>query len=490
MTYALGNALFSLGAKHTALKETVIEHTNLYVQNCIQCIRSLPSLRFQDLVSHKYGDSDEAVEIARLTVSLVGFLEAVAHHVDLWQSTERLELIRQLRNILSERFLVAVETALSSIRNTDAEDLASTEWKSYLRRYAARGQPIGAMLLQQGFMKLVVASTSRLLAVPSTLQKGSLLDQFMSGLGLSPAHDQEINDSMIEYLTSIVTDEMQVLEDGADYLQLGSAWQQHLAFSVKALALEAFLHCMVIDEDVADADVLFSWLEDSLVNRVQMADQELASVILKSVAVVARYSPETASGLARTLLKYIVSGTSQSSVVAIAAQSLSYVLGLLSQDAIITAMYSLGNVLSSSSANDKAHNSSSLTPNGRISHYDSPYNQPKNASVISLSMSGDEETSVACGNSAHAIVMIATSCHDSRITALAQSMLLQKVGKINLIVDCRIIEEAAILATTGKETELKALLRFYARASQESHVAQNNLLSEAVSLSPIHWGHY
>jgi phosphatidylinositol 4-kinase len=55
-----------------------------------------------------------------------------------------------------------------------------------------------------------------------------------------------------------------VLEDGSDYLQLSSAWQQRLAFSVKAFALEAFLHCMVIDEEIADAETLLGWLEDSL----------------------------------------------------------------------------------------------------------------------------------------------------------------------------------------------------------------------------------
>lgn len=482
MTFELTNALLSIGARHLSLRDPVLESLNALVQNYIQSIRALPSLRYQDLLGHKDGDTDEAIEIARLTVCLVGFLEAAAQHIDFWHAAERLELVRQLRNILSERFLVAVETASSSIRNSEAEGLSFKGWKGYMRRYAARGQPIGAMLLQQGFVRLVAASTSHLLAVPSTLERHTLLDHLMSGLGMSSTHDQEIDDSMIDYFTDIITAQMQVLEDGADYLQLGSAWQQRLAFSVKAFALEAFVHCMVIDEDIADADMLFSWLEDSLANQVQMTNHELGSVVLKSMAVVARYGPENASDLARTLLKYLISGTSQSSTIAIAAQSLSHVLRLLSQDAVITTLYSLGNVLSSNSTSEKPHHSS-LTPNGRLSHHDlPPYNQQRTGSVISLSISGDEETSMVCGNSARAIVMIATSCNDSRITALAQSMLLQKIGKVNLVVDCRIIEEAAILAITGKETELKALLRFYSRLSQESSATQNNVLSEAVSI--------
>ncbi|KAL9105900.1 MAG: hypothetical protein Q9227_009011 [Pyrenula ochraceoflavens] len=483
LTSEVTSALLSMSLKHDHLKDLVHESVRSYIQNCIQSLRAIPSLRYHDLVTHKYGDSDDAADILSLTVSLLGFLEAAAIHVDFWQSMERLELVRQIQNILSERFLVAVETASSTIRNSDVADQVSIQWKRHLRRYAGRGRPLGAMLLQQGFMRFVLACTSRLVAEPRTIQGGRLLDQHMAGIGLAAIHDQEIDDSMMEFLTDVISDEVRVLEEGSDYLQLSSAWQQRLAFSVKAFAIEAFLHCMIIDEEIADADVLISWLEDCLANQVQMADEDLARVVLKCMAVVGRYNTESASGLGRTLLRFIVSGAPRSSIVSIAAESLSSILRVLSQDAIITTLYSLGNVLSSSSSSERQH-SSSLSPNGHIPHNDSPpYNQQRTASVISLSMSGDEETSVVCGNSAHAIVAIATSCEDNRIIALAQSMLLQKIGKINLVVDSRIIEEAAILAVNGKETEFKALLRFYSRMSQENIKNKNQLLSDAVSCS-------
>ena len=483
LTLELTNALLSMALKHPHLKEHVHEVVGGYIQNCLQSLRALPSLRYHDLMTQSYGDSDEATEILSITMSLLGFLEASARHVDFWQSEERLEVVRQLRNMLSDRFLVAVETACSTVRNSDPVDQIFGEWKRHLKRYAGRGRPLGAMLLQQGFMRLVVACTSRLVAEPSALSKGRLLDQQMAGIGLSPVHDQEINDSMVDYLTEVVSDEMRVLEEGSDYLQLSSAWQQRLAFSVKAFALEAFLHCMIIDEDIADADVLISWLEDTLANQVQMADEDLARVVLKCVAVVARYNTESASGLGRTLLRFIVSGASRGAVVSIASETLSHVLRILSQDAVITTLYSLGNVLSSNTSSEK-HHSSSLSPNGHNPQSDSMlYNNQRTASVISLSISGDEETSAVCGNSAHAIVVIATSCNDSRITALAQSMLLQKVGKINLVVDSHIVEEAAFLAVNGKENEFKALLRFYERMNQESSKLKNQPVFEAVRLS-------
>lgn len=470
-----------MGQKIVDLRVSVLQSMNAFVQSCIQFIKALPSLRFQELFNGKSGDTDEAIETARLVVSLVGFLEAVAQHVDLWKSVERLELIRQVRDILSDRFLVAVERASSIIRSSESNSNSFNDWKRYLKHYGARGQPVGAMLLQQGFMRLVVASLSRMLAVPTTLPRASLLDHFMSGLGASSALGQEIDKTIIKYLTDILKVQIQVLEDGSDYFQPESAWQQGLAFSVKAFALEAFLHCMMIDRNIADAEVLFSWLDESLMNEVQMADNRLANVVFKSVAVVARYQPETASELARKLLKHIVSSTAQGSIVAIAAQSLSHVLRLLSQDAIMTTMYSLGNVLSSNSASEMAVQPSSLAPNGRLSHHDSfTNNQQRSASVISISVSGDDGTSLICENCARAIGMIAMSSDDSRVITLAQSMLIQKIGRVNILVDCRIIEEAAILAITGKETELRALLRFYSTSSQERSLAQNHFFSEAV----------
>ena len=479
LTYQLSNALLSIGINHPALRSGVLGSTRLYLQRCAQSLDAIWSGIYRDTESSQYGDDQDAAEIASISVSLLGFMEAATSQAHFWLSSERLELLRQLQDILSERFLVAVETSSSTIRNSSHSQNDFRSWRKYLRRYAARGNPLGAMLLQKGFMRYVLACTSRLLANEAAVESGDTLYQYMAGIPLERAHDQEVDDAMIEYLSDIIGDQMRVLEDGSDYLQIGSAWQQRLAFLVKGYALEAFLHCMVIDEDIADAELLFGWLEDTLTNQVQMADENLADIVLKSLAVVAKYMPDSASNFARILLRFIVQGISHAPVVAIAAQSLSYILRILSQDAIITTLYSLGNVLSSGSGAEKTHHMSPSPDPGGISRVASGNNM-RTASVISLSMSGDEETSVVCGNVTHAIVMIATSCNDPRITALAQTMILQKVGRINLVVDARILEEAAILAVSGKENEFRALLRFYARINHEAVPKNNGVISGAI----------
>jgi phosphatidylinositol 4-kinase len=482
LTFQLTNALLMIGIKFPVLKASIAECVYSYIKNCLQAVTGLSSITYDESDTSK--NEQDAADTAMVTVSAMGFMEASALHENFWTSHERVDLIRRLQDMLSEKFLVCVETALSTIRTAHHVSQNVRDWKRYLKRYATKGSPLGAMLLQQGFMRLVLACTSRLLVDEDAIESGDLLDQYIAGAQLDRDDSQEVDDDMIEYLVELVEGQMHVLEDGSDYLQLGSAWQQRLAFSVKAYALEAFLHCMVLDEEIADAEVLFGWLEDAVANQVQMADLNLADIVLKSLAVVAKYMPEAAANFARILLRFITQGTSQPKSVTIAAQSLAHVLRLLSGDAVITTMYSLGNVLSSQQGPDKERGHHNLSPspeaNGHHNSVSSGLGRMRTGSVISLSMSGEEETSLVCSNVAHAIVVIAISSRDSKVTALAQSFILQKIGRVNLAVDARIIEEAAVLAVAGKENEFKALLRFYSRLHNDAVQQGNTVLFEAV----------
>jgi phosphatidylinositol 4-kinase A len=477
LTYQLTNALLILGLRFPAIKHAVSSSVKSYVSNWSEAVSALGSTTAGERDEEQ---EDETQEIAAMTVSLIGFMDAAAIHENFWSAYERVELIRNLKEALSERFLIAVETASSAIRNSTSNDAEERDWRKYLRRFAAQGLPVGAMMLQKGFMRLVLACTARMLCDEHTVQCGDILDQYIAGTHLSRIKDDSITDDMVEYLVDLITEQMRVLEDGSDYLQLSSVWQQRLAFSVKACALEAYLHCLVLDDEIADAEDLAAWLEDSIANQVQMTDTDLADVVLKSLAVVAKHMPEGANNYARILLRFIVRGTSRPEAVTIAAQSLSHILRMLSQDAVITTIYSLGNVLSSQTGAEKAHQPhGSIEANGHHGSMSST-TRLRTGSVISLSLSGDEETSLVCGNVAHAIVVIATECNDSKIIALVQMMMLQKVGRISVVVDAHIVQEAAKLAISGKENEFKTLLKLYTRLHHEAVVQDNTALLDAV----------
>ncbi|KIV94536.1 hypothetical protein PV10_02292 [Exophiala mesophila] len=477
LTFQLTSALLVLGLRFSPLKTKVAQAVNLYLHHWSESATALASIAFGE---HDDDNELEAQEVAAVTVSLVGFMQAAASHENFWSAYERVEMIRSIRDSLSPSLLIALETASSAIRHSVSSGQGTRDWRKYLKRFAAQGTPVGAMMLQKGFMQLVLACTARMLCDDHTVECGDILDQYIAGRHLGRAKDDLVTDDMVEYLVDVITDQINVLEDGSDYLQLSSAWQQRLAFSVKAYAFEAYLHCVVLNDDIADPEDLFNWIEDTIESQVQMADLQLADVALKALAVIAKYIPESTSNYARILLRFIVQGTSHPRAVTIAAQSLSHILRLLSQDAVITTIYSLGNVLSSQAGSEKAPHPFALADGNGHHPSLSSASRLRTGSVISLSISGDEETSLVCGNVAHAIVVLAAECDDSRITALVQTMMLQKIGRVSVMVDARIIEEAAKLAIHGKENEFRALLRLYTRLHHEAVIQENTIVLEAV----------
>lgn len=482
LSYKLTTAILAIGIRHPTLHEPVFKCIQDYLYTCLNSTRSFSTRSSGSPDPTSDTDAEELVVTARLSVSLLGFLNAVSSFANFFGTSEMRDLISLLHQILDENLMVSVEGVFSSIRTSENEAPGLEIWESYTKTYAASGRPLGAMILQSGFMKLLVSCSSLLVSTVKLLQKSDTLDILTSEDDGIVKECTESGIALVELVSEISTESMRLLEDGSDYLQLGSAWQQQLAFAVKGQTLHAFLNCMVVDEEIADVDIFMTWLEDTMADSVQMADEALSSVVLKSMAVVAKYSPSIASTLSRLLPRFLVQSPIQGNIVIVAARSLTYILQLLSQDAVITGLYSLGNVLSTQSGTDRATNGSEPLVNGsaNLSKVNSQYTQHTLGSAISLYLSGEEETAVVYGNIVRAVVCIACGCQDEKITALAQSMLLQKLGKVNLAVDLHIVTEAAKLATAGGITEFKSLLKLYVRLGHEAVVRGDETLARSV----------
>lgn len=482
LTSALTTGILAIGIRHPSLHEYASQALDQYLQNCLQAARSTP---FADTESAA-GDYVQAIGIdptsgaAILSTSLLGFLEAISLYCHFYTVPQRIRLLTLLREILSDDFMVSVEGVFSSLRTSDVLPRSLQPWRSYTRRYAVLGKPLGAMLMQQSFMKVVMTCSSLLVFGEDQLREKNTFSILESQRNFVEHKKHPDDTSLTELITEIATQKIVLLEDGADYLQLGSAWQQHIAFSTKAYTLTAYLHCMIADEEIAEPESLMSWLEDTIVDPVQMTDSELASVILQSIAIVSRFSPTIATNSSRLLPRFIVQGSVKNETVIVAARSLAHVLQLLSHDAVITGLYALGNVLSNSSTDRAAV--ASGPPNGTLdrSRSTSRYEQHTTGSSISLDLSGEEETTAVYGNIVCAIVGVANSCQDDKITALALSILLQKLGRINMAVDIYIIREAARLVASGGAVELKSLLKLYARIGHDAAVQKNESLLAAV----------
>ncbi|KAK7430820.1 Phosphatidylinositol 4-kinase stt4 [Neonectria magnoliae] len=478
LAFHVTGALLALGINYDELRENVADKLWAFVNSCKRATESI--------LSPQAGDPDnphlqEAIRTATIAVALLGFLDAAAAQADFWKAGGRLALIQKIKELLSEPFLVAVETALSTIRNSHSQDRDVKEWKRYLRHYASSGRPLGAMLLHQSFMWLVVASTSLMVengrnlreshVLDILLSKGSALQKFLQG--------HEADFKTVEAYTSFTIDEINYIDAGADFIRMGSPDQQSLAYSVKAAALISYLNCSLLNEDATDAEILMNWLQDTLDDSVQMADETLASVTLRCLALICQVSPAFSSNVSRLIPRFIVQGAPQGETVTVASSSLAYVLKTLSKDAVISTLYTLGNVLSPGS--EQGFTNGQTNGNAGEPGLTSIYaNRQSMGSSISLQMYSEEETALVSGNVVQTICGVAAACKDEKITALAQSMLQQKLEKVNTGVDARIISGAAALSLVGGQLEFRSLLKVFTRLCHAGVVDNQTFLLEAV----------
>lgn len=474
LSHQIGSAVLAIGARHLSLHAEAFECMLQYLQNCLDSVNSITARHHHSSDGESDDGVQEIADTASISVSLLGFLEAASMYANFFNVEEQLKTVSLLSQIVSEDFMVSVEGAFSMIRTSALELL---NWKSYSKRYSSIGRPLGAMLLQSGLMRFLVSCSSLLTCTSQQLQQTDVFDLLTSQESSPIKQDDDSTRALLEVLSDLAIDEMRLLEDGADYLQLGSAWQQRLAFTVKSHTLCIFLNCIVADAEAADADLLMTWLENAMADSVQMADYTLSSTVLKSMAVLARFSSAVASTLSRSLPRFIVQGGIQGETITVASSSLASILQVLSADAVITCLYSLGNVLSPRSKSEN-YLDNNLSAPGNIGRY----NEHATASAISLNLSGDEDRAAVHSNVIHAIVSIAIHCQDKKITALALSMMLQKLGKVGLAVDLYIITEAAALVVSGGPQELKSLLKLYSKISHDAEIQGDNVLIEAVSL--------
>jgi phosphatidylinositol 4-kinase len=441
--------------------------------------------QFDDDGRVDFGADGELSQLMIQSLSLLGFLDAAAEHAKFWTAHERLQFVEDVKAALSEQFLIALETALSIVRNARPHQHGLQVWKRYAKHYAAIGRPLGAMILHDSFLKVVVTSASMLVESPARGPRDSILDHLRSSSRRKQAPSDASDDALAEGLTSIAVAEMERLDNDLDYLQrVGSAWQQRQASSVKAKILTTYLCCTVYDEEAADAELLMNWLDNVLNDSAQSADHDLASTALKSMAVLARVSPSMATTLGRSLPRLIVQANFDHQTTSVAADSLAAVLSLLPQDAIITTLYSLGNVISAGSSSDRKP-SSSPALNGSTNALRTPgvYAHHANGSAISLTPSDVEEPHHVHTTVVETIVSVARNCNDDKITALALSMLVQKIGRANKAVDVKIITEAAFLGVHTPPAEFRAQLKLYSKLCHDALVKDDALTLDAVSVT-------
>ncbi len=480
LTFNITSAILSLGSSHPSLRTEVITVIIEYVEGWASSAQGLTAPQFDEASNEPYLDED-GVSMLMLVVSMLGFLKAAASHAGFWTLEERLDLIQSLRMSFSEPFMVGLETILSIVRNSRSNQRQVKEWKRYCKHYASIYRPLGAMLLQQGFMDLVKASV----VISVSQVDGPERQNFLHALQSRRTQPQvdDFEESMVEGFVEIAEEEMKLLEDDSDFLRLGSAWQQRLAFDVKADTLTVYLCCSLMNSDIADPEILMMWLDGCLKDPVQVADNKLIAVVLRCLAILAKKSASVAAALSRSLPRFIVQNGLTHETAAVAGECLASILQLLPQDAIISTLYSLGNVLSAGVQGEKVPATSPFMDRSfKSNRVNGPYNHKSPGSAISLSLSDAEETTLVYETVVQTVAHIAVSCNDEKIIALAQSMLIQKLKRVNMQVDATIIKATALLGVHGGPNDFRSLVKLYAKISHEALAEDNQIILGAVRM--------
>ncbi|KAK4561138.1 phosphatidylinositol-4- kinase [Recurvomyces mirabilis] len=486
LSHDLASAVLSIGLHHASLRQqalacvdTTIEELTTSTGKAIWMKPRADGVTGPDV-------AQQCLPAVQLGASLLGFMEAIAQHVQVWTQEQRIALLQRLRYLLSEKFMVSFEGALSAVRNASIGSRAVKEWRRWVRHYAAQARPLGAMLLQQAFMKIVEQSSVLIVSHLQPIPGKTMLDELMMRDPLVDRSGSRPSSEVLESLAELIVEEMSLLEADADYLQVSSSWQQRLTLDVKAMSLRSFLCCTLVDETIADDDLILAWLEGVTADQVQMSDDALAQTVLKCMALLARLSPAMASNLTRSLPRLIVQGKMTASTASLAGNCLGRILESQPQDIVISTLYSLGNVLSTNAGSEASGTGLFATGADSLDGTTTPYgSQNVLGSSISLVTSDEEESAVVSGSIVEAIVSVAVARNDAQLTALVISMLVQKIGRINQGVDARIIKDIAPLGLAGGSTGLRALLRLYNRVASDATVKHNELFISAVTAARI-----
>lgn len=486
LTFTTADAVLRIGRRHSSLRKKAARAIDAYVSNCSKQSSVLMRTDIGEHIVDRHSEPSSATaSVVALAASLIGFLETLTQNASFFTPQEQMSLVRSLQNILSDQYLLLLESTLSSIRTSRVASGFVKQWKDCMRHYAATGRPFGALALRKGLANFVEACAATLVLDGPGVQGKSVLESLMVQLQGKGRLHVRLDSELCQTFSSSASQELANVEAGSDYLRMESAWQRHLGYSVKASSLVAYLFCCIGNDQTADVDKLVTWLHDALADAMQATDPELASAVLRCMAVVSFTSVSKASEMSRAIQQFLISGSVPEVIASVAAESLLFVLKTLPQDVTITTLYSLGNSLSTSGGNREAAGHFALfndepmaatngdTANHDVEKIDHERDQSPAASVM---QSTDTFNSIIM-----AIVIITKGSEDETVTALAVSMLVQKVGKVNRAVDLKIITDAAILIADGGVAEFRSLLRLYQRLHQESVVTNDQLMLRAVS---------
>lgn len=344
-----------------------------------------------------------------------------------------------------------------------------SRWQYYIFSYLRAEQQLGAMLLNYYVCSFARAITAKIVnyAVPNAVTSfrarnntSSLLNKLISRERLPKlkgTHDNSHPDSastiaLLTTVSQLAIAQIHSLDEGADYIELASPERIALAYATKVLALD--IVGVATSYRVLESEVSLSIIRSSILHEHGMSNSRLALAIFKLGAFLCSLDEETSGLLVRYFPHFIAIPSVQPPLVRKCAKALVYGLRNISQDVIVSTIYTLVNIVT-------VNRDATLNlQNGRVAQ--STINNEKSFSTFNDPEGHPDSYTfhVNC-NAIAAIVTITLVYDDPQISALAATVLNQKLNVSASDLDREVAFGVAKLASYVPDKEFLSILRSF-----------------------------
>ncbi|KAK9244453.1 hypothetical protein V1506DRAFT_541337 [Lipomyces tetrasporus] len=463
VTYNLTLAIIDIGKSFSELHDLAGDYLNSYVDAVKRASSTITA-----------GTPENLQLVFPLAFSIQGFLSAICLRSLYNESSElQYNLLSSANDIMSGGFLTCLEEAVSFLRNSPDVAPANRTWHIYRNRYRALGRPVGSASVRYYFVETArnIAGLYILSGVGKyPVEKESFLD-IMMRTGKAATTINDVERKSLEICRDIAVYEIESSEEGNDYIStVVSGKQRRLNFAIKASALEIL--CVASHFDLYDIGDLMQTVEDSLNatdnEQKPIIDEGLLSKIFKIMAFLCIEEPNIGASLTRIFPRLLVNQNLSEETIQTGTTCVSFALQRLSEDAVISTLYTMANILVS--APHETELTRVVTTNDRAVRRRSRSLERVSSmgSRIFINAEDREEIDLIFENVVYALAKIVEEYNDNKITALTISVLMQKIGRVNAFTDRCLLLGLSGLSLCGAERDFKTVLKLYARLNTEA----------------------
>lgn len=454
-TDLLTRAMLQLMTKFEPLKDDAVS----YILGYLESIRSL--------WSQAEGLTKDLSKFFPFLFSFQGFLEALATSNWLLCKTPKLTLtlMKTLMEVVDSQFLLKVEAAVSSHITADGpQDMGHANvglWLWSFNRYQEKGLHVGAMLLSWYLCQFFRAIAETFVEDGPKGTRSDIDDYDRSLIDslldiAKPLKLSETEMDILDLSKKVAVNQIESLDEGADYIELASPAKINLALTIKAAVLEII--AVAIYYDKLETTVAIKYIESSLTHKHAMTDRKLALSVFKLGAFICYKDESMGPSLTRFLPHFVANTEVSPNLVWESNKALVKGFHVLSQDVVVSMIYTLVNSL----VPESDFINSPVNGNGDPlwNHALEQYSSTPSGGVDVSTLQGKPRTH-AYKNIVTAIVSIAVHYADNEITILASTVLTQKLNNVSRKVDREVLLGLSKLVVYLSEREMKLVLKNY-----------------------------